>query len=506
MDPGGPATTTPTSDDAPAPGVLAAFALPAVRRYVAGQILSNVGTWFQTLALALLVVELTDSTFALALVPALQLLPVLLLSGYGGLLGDRHDPRRLLLITNTAAAAVALVLAAVTAGGGVNVVWVAAVAVVSGGIHAVDRPASQLMPSVLVPPPLLSSALGMNSLIQSAARLAGPALAGAAYSAFGPAWCFAVNGASYLAALVALAAVRERAAGVPVPDDAARPPVRGAVRQGVREAWHRPDLRRVLLVNAAIGLTAFNFLITITAMVEFTFDGDATAVGLAHAANAVGAVVGGVVAPALMIRAGRRLDVACAGFAAALLACALAPDLAAFLLLGPVLGLALALYQVTVLDRVHRLVDRALLGRMMGLVTLGTLGTTPLGSPLIGLLMQATSPRWALGLAAATTLACALWTHPGQRGAAATRVPSHVKVLDGCDGPVPGSARRPATRPGCRWGRRCGSRTTATRSSWVTACSRRPPISPTGTSSPTAPPGRWPPSPSCTRARCRPTP
>jgi hypothetical protein len=76
------------------------------------------------------------------------------------------------------------------------------------------------------------------------------------------------------------------------------------------------------------GVTAYNFLITITAMVGFTFDGDGTAVRLAHAADAVGAVVGGVAAPALMIRAGRRLDVACAAFALALPACPLAPPLA----------------------------------------------------------------------------------------------------------------------------------------------------------------------------------
>jgi predicted MFS family arabinose efflux permease len=60
-------------------------------------------------------------------------------------------------------------------------------------------------------------------------------------------------------------------------------------------------------------------------------------------------------------------------------------------------------------------VDRVLLGRMMGLVTLGTQGTTPIGSPLVGLLMQLASPRWALGVASATTVACALVTHRATR-------------------------------------------------------------------------------------------
>jgi MFS family permease len=391
--------------DPPRSGPFAAFALRPVRLYVGGQVLSNVGTWFQTLALALLVVDLTDSSFALALVPALQLLPVLLLTSHGGMLGDRHDPRRLLMATNALAGAVALGLAGLTAAGAVSVGWAAVVALSAGAINAVDRPAGQLMPAVLVPPELLASALGMSSIIQSASRLVGPALAGVAYATLGPAWCFAINGLSYGAALAALVAVRER------PGEHRPPPAAGTgtVRQGIREAWSRPDLRRVLLVNVLVGLTAFNFLATITAIATFTFAGDGTAAGLAHAANALGAVAGGLVAPTILARTGRRLDVACAAFAAALLACAVAPTLGVFLALGPILGLALSLYQVTVLDTVHRLVDRAMLGRMLGLVTLGTVGTTPIGSPLIGLLMEATSPRWAFGLAATTTLGCAGW-------------------------------------------------------------------------------------------------
>jgi hypothetical protein len=278
---------------------------------------------------------------------------------------------------------------------------------------------------VLVPEALLASALGMSSLIQSASRLVGPALAGLTYATLGPAWCFAINGLSYGAALAALVAVRERREAAPVPEP--EPDNRGTVRQGIREVGGHPELRRVLVVNALIGFTAFNFLATITAMVTFTLGGDGTAAGLAHATNAVGAVVGGFVAPLILVRTGRRLDLACAAFAASLLACAVAPNLGVFLALGPLLGLALAWYQVTVLDSVHGLVDRAMLGRMMGLVTLGTVGTTPIGSPLIGLLMEATSPRWAFGVAAATTLGCARWAATGQGGQALRRADERAR-------------------------------------------------------------------------------
>src|SRR5438477_11854894 len=72
----------------------AALSVPNYRRYYAGQAVSLTGTWMQMTAQAWLVLSLTHSSATLGLIVALQTLPVLLLSPYGGVVADRSDTRR----------------------------------------------------------------------------------------------------------------------------------------------------------------------------------------------------------------------------------------------------------------------------------------------------------------------------------------------------------------------------------------------------------------------------
>ena len=148
--------------------------VPNFRRYFVGQSLSSVGTWFHTLALALVVVDLTDSGAALGGVVALQWLPLLALGSYAGALLDRHDPRAVLVITNLVSAALGLALVAVTASGNLDVWWLGVFSLGYGLVLPFDRPAVQILPVELVAPPLVSNALGLSSMIQSLARLVGP--------------------------------------------------------------------------------------------------------------------------------------------------------------------------------------------------------------------------------------------------------------------------------------------------------------------------------------------
>lgn len=113
------------------------------RLYFLGQITSNIGTWFQSIAQAMLVMELTDSGKALGVLSAVQFTPMLLFSMYGGVLADRLKPRVLLSITAALAALFALTLASVTALHVINVWWVWSLAFCLGCVQAFDRPMAQ---------------------------------------------------------------------------------------------------------------------------------------------------------------------------------------------------------------------------------------------------------------------------------------------------------------------------------------------------------------------------
>src|SRR5512136_3008790 len=90
------------------------------RLYFIGQIISNCGTWMQSVAQAWLVLKLTNSGTALGLVVALQSLPVLVLGTWGGVLADRFPKRTLLICTQLAFGAQALLLGTLVATGAVR--------------------------------------------------------------------------------------------------------------------------------------------------------------------------------------------------------------------------------------------------------------------------------------------------------------------------------------------------------------------------------------------------
>ena len=175
------------------------------RVYLTGSFVSNIGTWMQRVAQDWLVLELSGgSGVAVGITTALQFLPMLALSAYGGLIADRFDKRLILKITQgwLALCAAALGLLAIT---GVAVTWhVYLLALLFGIGTAFDMPARQTFVSELVGPELLPNAIGLNSATFHAARVVGPAAAGFLIAWFGSGWAILSNAITYLAFIAGL--------------------------------------------------------------------------------------------------------------------------------------------------------------------------------------------------------------------------------------------------------------------------------------------------------------
>jgi MFS family permease len=121
--------------------MFAALAVRNFRRYVAGQALSLIGTWVETVAQALLVLRLTHSGLILGLTTAARFAPVLLLSPYAGLLVDRIPRRHLLLITQAGLGLISLTLGIVVLSGNAGLGQVVVLALAFGAFSAIDNPA-----------------------------------------------------------------------------------------------------------------------------------------------------------------------------------------------------------------------------------------------------------------------------------------------------------------------------------------------------------------------------
>ncbi len=264
------------------------------RVWAVGAFVSNVGTWVQRTAQNWLVLTgLTHhNASAVGLVMALQFGPQLLLLPWTGAAADRLNQRRLLFATQATMGALALALGLVTVAGVVTLSQVYVFAFLFGCAAAFDAPERQTFVGELVGDADLSNAVVLNSTSFNAARMIGPAVAGLVIAAFGAGSAFLINGASFLAVLVSLLALRRSE----LRPNARASRARGGFLEGLRYASSRADLMAILAMLFLIGTFGFNFSIFIATMAVGVFHVDALGYGLLSSIMAIGTVAGALVA------------------------------------------------------------------------------------------------------------------------------------------------------------------------------------------------------------------
>jgi predicted MFS family arabinose efflux permease len=187
-----------------------AFEYPEFRRMWIGACTSSVGTWMQQLAQSWLVFEISGSSRLLGLDAFLGQIPIMLLSLVGGVVADRVDRRRILLASQFVQMGCAFLLTALVATGTVQVWHILCLSFTVGMAQAFGGPAYQALIPMLVKSEDLPNAIALNSIQFNLARIIGPVLGGIALSKLGAAWCFGLNGLSYIAVVITLWMVKAR--------------------------------------------------------------------------------------------------------------------------------------------------------------------------------------------------------------------------------------------------------------------------------------------------------
>ncbi len=395
----------------------AALGVRNFRLYYAGQSISLIGTWMQSVAQSWLVLQLSHSGTMLGLVVAAQTVPVLVLGPYGGLIADRASKRTLLLCTQSVLGLLALTLGILTLTHAVRLWMVFLLAAGLGTVNAADNPTRQTFVNEMVGPERLPNAVTLNTVIVNASRAIGPAAAGLLIAAVGTAVCFLANAASFLAVLLALSLIRT--ADLHRAPPVAREP--GQLREGFRYVRRTPRLLLPLLMMALVGTLAYEFQVTLPLLARVSLHGNAATYGFLTAAMGAGAVAGGLLVAGLPAPRVRRLTLAAAAFGVAILAAALVPGVpAALAALACVGGCSTAFLSTG--NAILQLTSEARFrGRVMALWSVTFLGSTPVGGPLVGLVAQYLSPRYALGLGAMACLAAAAIGLAARRHAARTQ-------------------------------------------------------------------------------------
>jgi MFS family permease len=356
------------------------------RLWFLGQLVSLVGTWMQMTAQGFFVFELTGSPAYLGIVGFAAGVPSWFLMLYAGVIADRFPRRTLLMIAQVAMMILAFVLAALVFTGLVEPWHIVLLAFLTGIANAFEAPARISFVRELVDREHMSNAIAMNSTMFQAATVAGPAIAGVTYATFGPAWCFVINGISYLAVLVALWFMRiEREETKP----STKSPLE-ALKEGLNYVVHHSLIRTMILIAAVASLFGFAFVTLMPAWAVNVLGGDSATNGYMQSARGIGAL-----AAALMIASlgnfkqkGKLMTIGSFVFPILLIVFAFITSipLSLLVLVGVGWGFMLLFNLLNVLTQ--HLVDDNLRGRVMSIYTLTFFGGMPIGSLWAGALAE----------------------------------------------------------------------------------------------------------------------
>lgn len=372
-----------------------------MRWWSVANLVSNAGTWMQLTVQNLLVLQITGSAAATGLSLSVQAAPGLLLSLVGGAAVDRRSRKVTAAVSQALLGAVAFVTAFMVAFGRLDLGVLLVLAAVTGLIATVDGPACALLGNDLVRPEDVPSAIGVGSLVHSAGRLTGAALAGVAVGFFGTAAAYVANGVSFLfvaAVIPFLRPVATALAPAPAGPAPVAPDPSGdmTVREGLAFFARRPRLVALAGITGISAVFGRNYGLTLAVLVTGPLAGGAGAFGTVSTVLAVGGILGAVLGARLREPSVRLVGALAATGALLQVVAGLSPSLAVLL----VLVLPMAVVE-SVSDTAGTTVLQTdppahLRGRVLGVWGGIRTGWGLAGPPALGLLMELAGARGAL--------------------------------------------------------------------------------------------------------------
>lgn len=382
------------------------FHYPEFRLLWIGACASSIGTWMQSVAQNWLVLELTNSPAMLGLDAFLGQIPIFLFSLIGGVVADRFDRRRLLVGSQFIQMTCAFLLAADFAFGKVEVWHILALSFVVGLAQAFGGPAYQALVPTLVPESELSNAIALNSIQFNLARVIGPMLAGFALTWAGAAFCFGLNGISYLAPIIALLLLPMR----PVVQKAGST-LFGSLKEGLSFVARREGLPQLIIL--AFCMTAFGvpLLVYIPVVVRDVFHQGPQTFTWMLVTSGVGAIVGALIVAAFghVEEKGRIALLTLASLGVLMAGFGLSRSLVLSFVLLFLAGVALMAVFAMISSLVQLIVPNEMRGRVMSVYNVAFRGGMPFGALISGQLITSSNVQVVLAANGVILFAIALW-------------------------------------------------------------------------------------------------
>jgi len=375
--------------------------------YFSGQLVSWVGTWMQSVAMAWMVHRITGQPAWLGVVAFASQAPSFVLAPMGGVVADRSRPRHLALLTQALLLVQALAMT-LLAWSGHTAIWpIVALAVMLGIVSAFDLPARNVLVAMTVPRDSLPNAIALNSALFHASRIVGPAVAGVLLASAGETWCFALNAVSYLAALATLLMMHAGSERIARGNQS----LRARLLEGARFVWDRPQLRDVFLFMGLVVFMGMPYTAIMPVFADTILKAGPRGMGWLMGAGGVGATLA-----ALLLASRTRTEtlprlmvVSAIGMAVALAAFAFSTDLRLSMVFIGLASLGLVMTNTGNNTLVNVLIPHELRGRITSLYAMVFMGAIACGALATGILAQHYGAPWTLACGAMGCVLAALF-------------------------------------------------------------------------------------------------
>jgi MFS family permease len=387
------------------------FSSGSFRKLWVATTVSLFGDFFNYIAMAWLVLQLTGSSLALGTVLVVQALPRAVLMVVGGALADRLSPRLTMLGSMGLRAVVVAPLAVLVLTGRVQMWEVYSVAVVFGVVDAFFMPArGSILPNVVADHELEPGNAVLNVTGQASVIL-GPVLGGLIVAVLGIGWAFAGDAACFVIGFLFvlwLPTAARSAAGKEHPDGG----LGGQIAAGIRYAWAEMGIRVTLIVIAVVDFAANGALgVGLPTVVHGRFAAGAEGLGILLGAWGVGATAGALGAGFFPPpeRFGWLIVFICAWLGVGFVGVGLVPSLVPAALLMAFTGVGTGVTNTYAVSWLQRRTAPAMRGRVMSLVMLASMGLTPIAYAASGVIAEV-NPTLLFLVAGGMILLCAAGT------------------------------------------------------------------------------------------------
>lgn len=362
------------------------------RLFFIGQLISSTGNWLTRVALILLVLKITASGFAVGLITACELGPVLFLSAWAGAMADRYDKRRLLLWTQSLEMCQSFGLAILAFSPHPPLYGVYTLTLVGGVLLAFDNPFRRSFVLELVPDKDILNSVVLYSIIVNVSRMLGPALAGFLVLNWGYGWSFTIDAFTYLFVLICLYLMRPEE----IRRQPGKPQRQGEISEGLRYVMSVPVLWINFVMFAAIGILSSNFSTTLPLFVTDALHSGELEFTILYSVFSLGAVISALIVAHRGLVQMRHIITGAALLGLTMLLLAFMPGVRTAAVAVFLVGMANILYMNATTAIVQVEAQREMHGRVMSFQAILIGGTSLVGGPLSGWLADTLGGRMPL--------------------------------------------------------------------------------------------------------------